>query len=179
MDAHLAWRVRHICLHAALHWLSPELLTTICQNASVNEIVWTLNWYSVLCCFRVKNNLNFKRLCALFYFQVSKLLQVNQDLSARLQHYELAYEQLRCENMILQDKLHQLGINVLDIVTKPHATNGGLKLVKSPSRSPPETLSSRHRGYLGPIGQLPAHHMLEMMVKKERDTWTKPGEELF
>lgn len=109
----------------------------------------------------------------LFYFQVGKLLQVNQDLSARLQHYELAYEQLRCENMILQDKLHQLGINVLDIIAKPHSSNGGLKLVKSPSRSPqrspPETLSSRHRGYL-PMTPLPAHHMLEMMVKKERDT---------
>lgn len=102
--------------------------------------------------------------------EVSKLLQVNQDLSARLQHYELAYEQLRCENIILQDKLHQLGINVLDIVAKPHASNGGLKLVKSPSRSPTETLPSRHRGYHGPMGSLPAHHMLEMMVKKERDT---------
>lgn len=105
--------------------------------------------------------------------EVGKLLQVNQDLSARLQHYELAYEQLRCENMILQDKLHQLGINVLDIIAKPHSSNGGLKLVKSPSRSPqrspPETLSSRHRGYL-PMTPLPAHHMLEMMVKKERDT---------
>ena len=109
--------------------------------------------------------------CVFFFFQVSKLLQVNQDLSARLQHYELAYEQLRCENIILQDKLHQLGINVLDIVAKPHATNGGLKLVKSPSRSPTETLPSRHpRGYLGPMASLPAHHMLEMMVKKERDT---------
>ena len=106
---------------------------------------------------------------------MGKLLQVNQDLSSRLQHYEIAYEQLRCENMILQDKLHQLGINVLDIIAKPHSSNGSFKLVKSPSRSPQrsptETMSSpRHRGYMGPMGPLPAHHMLEMMVKKERDT---------
>lgn len=111
------------------------------------------------------------------YFQMSKLIQINQDLQARLQHCEIAYEQVRVENLLMQEKLHQLGINVLDLVK-----GNGLKMVRSPSGSPPQRStpqilqpegSSLLAGYplLHP-GLLQSHlaAAAERYVKKERES---------
>lgn len=112
---------------------------------------------------------------------MGKLIQINQELQARLQHYEMAFEQIRLENIIMQDKLLQMGINVLDLVKAN--CNGSLKMIRSPSGSPPQRSTpqrspTEHASpilgaypLLPPPGLLQSH--VERFVKKERDgcTW--------
>lgn len=117
----------------------------------------------------------------MLYLQMGKLLQINQELQTRLQHYEIAYDQMRMENIIMQDKLHQLGINVLDLVK---ANCNGMKLVRSPSGSPPQRstpqiLPTEQSSPLLTAGYSMLHpsvlqsHLAaaaERYVKKERET---------
>ena len=120
--------------------------------------------------------------CILISLQIGKLLQVNQELQGRLQHYEMAFEQIRVENILMQEKLLQMGVNVLDLV-KTNCT-GGFKMMRSPSGSPPQRSATEAaamsvanvRGYGGgvlPLGVMQSHPNLDMfVVKKERDGCT-------
>jgi len=110
---------------------------------------------------------------------MGKLIQLNQDLQARLQHYEIAYEQIRVENIIMQEKLRKLGINVLDLIK---AGCNGLNMLRSPSGSPPQRTtpqmlptdsSSLLAGYSMLHPSLLQSHLAavaERYVKKERDS---------
>ncbi|KAL3862214.1 hypothetical protein ACJMK2_008200 [Sinanodonta woodiana] len=108
---------------------------------------------------------------AIHDMETSKLIQMNRDLQKQLQQFEIAYEQIRVENILMSEKLHQLGINILDLLSKP-SFNGNH--VKSPPRSPPrssavETMSSARQR-----GSASSHHSStkesSTSVKKERDT---------
>ena len=82
-------------------------------------------------------------------FQASKYVQINAELQARLHQYELLYEQVRRDNLILQDELQRSGVMVTELLSKQRR----FTLPSSPQVSPRK---------LSPPGYDP--------VKKERDT---------
>ena len=122
---------------------------------------------------------------------MGQLLQVNQELQARLQCYERAFDQMRLENLIMHEKLLQLGVNVLDLVnsTNCNGSSSAVHLLKSPAtaaglaaaavattqRSPSEKVSPTggHHGYpIIPLSVMQSHLNLEKLVKKERESCT-------
>ncbi|XP_052820891.1 ski oncogene-like [Mya arenaria] len=113
---------------------------------------------------------------------MGKVIQLNQELSSRLQQYEVLLEQVRIDNMMMREKLLQMGVNVMDL-TKASYPGGNCKLLCSPSGSPPQRSPSETPGAALLAGY--AAHMLhssmlqqyaglsgvsaERYIKKERD----------
>ncbi|VDI41853.1 ski oncogene-like [Mytilus galloprovincialis] len=80
--------------------------------------------------------------------ETSKYVQINGELQTRLHQYELLYEQVRRDNMILQDELQRSGVMVTELLSKQRR----FTLPNSPQVSP-RKLSPNYE-----------------QVKKERDT---------
>jgi len=93
-------------------------------------------------------------------FQASKYAQINRELQTRLQQYELAYSQLRCDNLLMQEELQRLGVMVPDLLTKKKY-NGRYTPSKLPSSPQGSPNGGGHR-----INMLSQKHS----IKKERDT---------
>lgn len=159
-------------------WLYKETVRNYFNSRCLISGLWS---YSVVirCLGALVRRFNYCVNLSFFYFQMSKLVQINHELQVRLQHYEVVFEQVRLENIIMQEKLFQMGINVLDLVKAN--CNGNLKMIRSPSGSPPQQATparspTEHASSLlaagFPLhqqpGLLPSHS--DRFIKKEHDS---------
>ena len=92
-----------------------------------------------------------KRLQSHEEVEASKYVQINAELQTRLHQYELLYEQVRRDNLILRDELQRSGVMVTELLSK-HKFQGRFTLPNSPQVSP-QKLSPNYES-----------------IKKERDT---------
>jgi len=129
--------------------------------------------------------------------QMGKVVQLNQELKSRLHQYELLFEQLRLDNLLMREKLLQLGVNVMDLTKTSY--NGSCKFLASPSGSPPQRSpteapttpqaallagyaahmlhSSMLQSYAGLAVSAASVGSNDRYVKQERDgTWERSGQ---
>lgn len=107
-----------------------------------------------------------KRLQGHDNIEAAKLLQMNREITARLQQYEATYTQVRCENLLMQEELQRLGVLVPDLLSKKKY-NGHY----SPSKVSPDGHYSPSKGSPDISPTTARHHSNQtMFIKKERDT---------
>ncbi|XP_060080510.1 ski oncogene-like [Ylistrum balloti] len=109
-----------------------------------------------------------KRLQGHDNIEAAKLLQMNREITTRLQQYEATYTQVRCENLLMQEELQRLGVLVPELLSKKKY-NGHY----TPSKGPSDGRYTPSKGSpdSSPTGVTSRHHNNQtMFIKKERDT---------